>query len=359
MTTLYQSLRERAQKSPKDQFMAVPIVPPLGMMIAAAEMTDVFRPGDQLWEYFENYDTEHDLNGIYVDQGLISRFGIQKAFVIACLADIWGACLEGVDIWLQDRGRSGHFDANRKEELIHYVPDRCPPGGWPLTKEEATDEHKLAGRCATEPFSAAYTAWWGDYDRERVMIAPKRLPYRVATIAARADLSVAALLEVPDAIALSKTPFIPCWTKDSYYADEETYELVVAAMWRGAVAWLLGEEHPEAVDFPFHPTTQAVILSNFANRERVFYAKIERFFYDLPYQSFEIETEKAKLSFEAKDGVTSFRYQQLDGPRRVQCEGISLRVGKDNSGFGAILRSVCRQKITRISALPLKAPDQK
>jgi hypothetical protein len=356
MTTLYQSLRERAEKHSKDQFLAVPIVPPLGMMIAAAETTDVFREGDQLWDYFEKYDDERDRDDLFLDEGLVARFGVQKAFVIACLADLWGASLQGVDIWLQDRGRSNLAD-RKGEDLIYYPPDRCPPGGWPLKKEDTTEEHKAYGRCVTEPFRSVYTSWWGDYNRDRVMIAPRRLPYRVCTIAARAHLSAAALLEVQDAVAIGKTPFIPCWTKDNYHDDEESYELVVAAMWRGAITWLLSEDQPEPDDFPFHPMQQAVVLSIMAYDAREFYSRVDNFFMKLPCNRFSVMTDKAVLSFAASDGYSSFWYQEGgDSKRMVRSEGIVLRVGKDTSGLSELLRRVCSQKIERIEAIPATVP---
>jgi hypothetical protein len=356
MTTLYESLRERAEKHSKDQFLAVPIVPPLGMMIAAAETTDVFREGDQLWDYFEKYDDERDRDDLFLNEGLVARFGVQKAFVIACLADIWGACLQGVDIWLQDRGRSNLGD-RKGEDLIYYPPDRCPSGGWPLKKEDATDEHKAYGRCATEPFRSVYTSWWGDYNRDRVMIAPRRLPYRVCTIAARAHLSVAALLEVQDAVAIGKTPFIPCWTKDNYYDEEESYELVIAAMWRGAITWLLSEDQSEPDDFPFQPMQQAVILSHMAYDARAFYSRIDNFFMKLPCNRFSVMTDKGVLSFAADDGYSSYWYQEVgDSKRMIRNEGLVLRVGKDTSGLTEMLRRVCGQKIERIEAIPTTVP---
>ncbi len=355
--TLCQSLRERAEEHPKDQFLAVPIIPPLGMMIAAAETQNVFREGDQLWEYFENYDDERDRADIFVDDGLIARFGVQKAFVIACLADIWGATLEGVDIWLTDRGRSGQFDGKKSEDLIYYVPEHLPPGGWPETKEQVTVEHNVHGRCTTEPFKAVSTAWIGDYDRETVMIAPRRLPYRVCTIAARATLSVSSLLDVQEAIAIGKAPFVPGWSKAGYWDEEETQELVIAAMWRSAIAWLLSEEQPEPDDFPFHPMQQAVILSNMAYQTQVFYTRVDNFFAKFPFNRFCINTDKAMLSFAADKGFSSYWYQEGgDSKRFIRNEGLVLRVGKDKSGLTQLLRKMCRQKITHIEAIPTSVP---
>lgn len=352
MTNLYETLRERARKFAKDQFIAVPIEPSLGMMIAAAETTDVFADGDQLWHYFTSYEQEHDVDSIFVDPGLIARFGVQKAFAIACLADMWGACVDGTQSWLTTRSRGAIVSEHRKEDLLYYLPDRCPKGGWPLTKDQVSDEHKAFGRCTTELFTSNYMFWW-NYDADVSAIAPRRLTYSAGWNAQRIMLSVSAFLEVDDAIDLAKTPFIPGWTKDAYYDDEESSLLVLAAMWRGAVAWLLSDEHPDGVAFPYHPDCQAVILSNMAYRHREFYDGIEKFFEGFPYHRFAIFTDKAMLAFAAENGEASYWYEEAEGNAHIRKEGLRLRVGADDAELRKLLLRVFRNKVNKVEARPL------
>jgi hypothetical protein len=276
--SIYSDLRERALKTPNSQFLKVPIVPSLGMVIAAAKATDVFRPGDAVTDYIASYEADYGSSGenIYAHPDLVSRFGMQRAYCLAVIADTWSNCLLGVDNWLTSRARHSRAP-NGGEDLIYFLPDHCPVSGYPATKAECTDEHVQHSRCITEPFKAHGVEWY-HLDRDTMMVVPRRLPYYAANVAARVDLSAASFLDFSDVMDWEKVPYVPNYSKDGAFTDEERYELLVAVIWRACIKWLLSEEQDDATKFPMHPGAQAVIISNAIYRHSNIYRHIDKFF---------------------------------------------------------------------------------
>jgi hypothetical protein len=350
MPTDYQSLRERALKSPTSQFLHVPIIPSLGMIAAAADATDVFFEGDRLWQWFDSYEQERDLEGIHVDPGLIERYGIQKAFVMACLADLWGEMLDGVEAMLTMRSRN----PRSAKDLIYFLPDRCPPGGWPKDKEAFTDTHKAHARYTSEPFSTYWTTWHR-LDDETEAVAPRRLPESVAQGAARAYLSVGTFMQFQDIVKLAGAPYVAGMTKEGYFMDDEVHLLVLSAMWRAAIAWLEGDLE-DAVEFPFHPDCQAEILTHMVFSHRELWRKVDDFISKTPFNRFAVYAKGSMLSFTTTDGKSSFWYQESDRDKLVRSEGLRLRVGRDRSGLADLLHRMSKRNVWKVEAIGIDAP---
>jgi hypothetical protein len=350
MTNLYTPYRERAQKHPNAQFTRVPIIPSLGMIAAAAEANDVFLEGDHLWQWFESYEDERDLETIHVDRGLIDRYGAQKAFVMACLADLWGAMLEGVEHWLTMRARN----PRQAEDVIHYLPDQCPPGGWPLDKAACTDAHLAHARFLSEPFTTYWTSWQG-LDPDLDAVVPSRLPESVAQGAARSYLSVGTFMTFQDICKLSDAPYIPGMTRDAYFTDEESHLLVLSAMWRAAIAWLADGDMEDAVPFPYHPDAQAEILTHMVFAHGGLWRKVDDFISRTPFDRFAVHGKGVMLSLATADGKSSYWYEEADG-RMVRSEGLNLRVGRDLSGLENLLRRVSANDIHLVEAFPVGTP---
>ncbi|MCZ7861881.1 hypothetical protein O9X98_10880 [Agrobacterium salinitolerans] len=350
MTTIYHSYRDRSLKYPNSQFLQVPVVPSLGMIAAAAEATDIFLEGDHLWQWFDSYEEERDLETIHVDAGLIGRYGVQKAFAMACLADLWGAMLEGVEHWLTMRARN----PRSAEDLIHYLPDHCPKGGWPIDKAACTEAHRIHARFSSEPFSAYWTAWQG-IDPEHDAVVPRRLPESVAQGAARTYLSVGTYMTYQDIFKLSACPYVPGMTKEAYFMDEEAHLLVLSAMWGAAIAWLTEGDMEDAVPFPYHPAAQAEILTHMVFAHDNLWRKVDDFIRKTPFDRLSVHVKGAMLSIATTDGKSSYWYQESGG-RMVRHEGLSLRVGRDRSGLGGLLRRVSRMDVKTVEAIPLGAP---
>lgn len=351
MTTIYHSLRERALKHPQSQFLHVPVIPSLGMIAAAAEATDVFFEGDRLWHWFDSYEHERDIETVHVDAGLIERFGIQKAFVMACLADLWGAMLEGVEHWLTMRARNPRSG----DDLLYYLPDRCPPGGWPSDKTACTEDHRQHARYISEPFTTYWTTWQGQ-DPDRDAVVPRRLPECVAQGASRAYLSVGTFMTFIDIFKLSATPYVPGMTKDHVFLDDETHLLVLSAMWRAAIGWLTEGDMEDAVEFPYHPDTQAEVLTHMMFRHAPLWRKVDDFIRKTPFNRFAVYAEGSMLSFATDEGKSSFWYKESLGERHVRSEGVRLRVGRDHSGLEALLRRIASMEVRTVEAIGLDVP---
>lgn len=354
--SIYSDLRERALKIPNSQFIKVPLVPSLGMALAAANATDVFKPGDVLMDYFASYEADYGSSGenIYAHPDLVSRFGLQQAYCLAVIADTWSNCLLGVDLWLQSRARNGRGN-QAGEDLIYYTPDRCPSFGYPATKAECTDEHRAHSRCTTEPFKAHSTDWYS-LDRETMTVAPRRLPYYAANCAARTDLSAASFLEFSDVIDFSNVPYVPHYSYEGAFTDEERYELLISAIWRECIAWLMSSVQEEAVPFPMHPDAQAVIISNMIFRHSDIYRHIEKFFDGHPYDRITIEGQDSLLTITAYEGKSSYWYQESNTDRILRSEGLVLQNGYDQSGLRETLLKIASKPIKRVEAIPLSEP---
>lgn len=338
----YENLRERAKKHPTSQFVRLPVVPSLGMIVAAGDTSDVFNEGDNLWEWFEPYADEHDADSLKVHPDLVERFGLQKAFALACIADLWGLAIEGVEFWRRDRSRN----PATPDDLIHYIPDRCPEGGWPKDKAQCTDEHKAHARMSSEPFSTYWTSWQG-IDPEIETVAPRRLPSQAARWIAHSYLSVDSWMETQDAVALGKAPYVPHWTGEGSFIEEERYALLLAAIWRGAVGYLVGDDTSDGTPFPFHDDTQAVIVSNIVFRQPSLRRSHEKFIDGAPFDRFCVTTERSMISIATDGGLTSFWYQDLSGGRITRIEGVKLHCGRDRSGLTELLTKVCAAPVVK------------
>lgn len=354
--SIYSDLRERALKTPNSQFLKVPLVPSLGMVLAAAKATDVFRPGDAVTDYIASYEADYGSSGenIYAHPDLVARFGMQKAYCLAVIADTWSNCLLGVDNWITSRARHSR-SPNGGDDLIYFIPDRCPPAGYPATKAECTDEHIQHSKCTIEPFKAHGVDWYY-LDRATMTVAPRRLPYYAANVAARVDLSVASFLDFSDVLDWEKVPYVPNYSKDGAFTEEERYELLVAAIWRACIAWLLSDEQEDATAFPMHPDAQAVIISNAVYRLSDIYRHIDKFFDKHPFNRISITTDNALLTIATSEGKSSYWYQDSATDVLVRKEGLRLQNGYDESGLREILSKIAQKPIRSVEAIPLSEP---
>ena len=351
--SIYSDLRERALKSPNSQFLKVPLVPSLGMVLAAAKATDVFRPGDAVTDYIASYEVDYGSSGenIYAHPDLVAKYGMQTAYCLVVIADTWSNCLLGVDHWLTSRARHSRAP-NGDEDLIYFLPDRCPPSGYPPTKGECTQEHVDHSRCTKEPFKSHGVDWYY-LDRDTMTVAPRRLPYYAANVAAGVDLSAASFLEFSDIMDWDKVPYVPNYSKDGAFTDEERYELVISAIWRACIEWLLSDDQNDATEFQMHPHAQAVIISNALYRRSDINRHIDNFFERHPYNRISITTDRALLTIATTDGKSSFWYQEPATDVLIRKEGLLLQNGYDQSGLREILSKIAQQPIKNVEAIPV------
>lgn len=350
---IYQSTREYARKLPNSQFIQVPIKVSLGMALAALEATDVFQPGDRLKDYFVSWEYEHSHpeDRLFLSEELVSRFGKQDAFCLQAIADTWSNCLVGIETWLEARKRNPR-GREGVEDLVYFLPDRCPPGGYPPSKEHVTPEHEAFAQCTKEPFAANSTLWYGTYKGDRY-VAPKRLPYYAANVAKAMPLTGASFLEFGDMVDWKHLPFVPLWTKTGAFIDEEREELIIAAIWRACIEWLLSDEQKEPVYFPYHDDRQAIIVANEVQRHDEIWRAIPDFFKNYPYSQIEIETESAHLNVATTAGKTAFYYREKEGHYNASFQGVSLDLGPGHSDFASMIKRIGLQKIVAAKAEPL------
>lgn len=355
--SIYSDLRERALKTPNSQFIKVPTSPSLGMVLAAAHATDVFRPGDTLWEYFSPFEDEYGDSGdnIYVDVSLVEKYGLQKAYCLSVIADTWSNCLLGLESWQTSRARNSNVSKNG-EDLVYYLPDTCPADGYPMQKSDCTDAHRQHARCSTEPFKGYYADWYS-LDRETMFVAPRKLPYHAANVAARADLSVASFLEFADVLDSAKVPYVPNFSYDGPFTEDERGELLVAVIWRAGISWLLSEDQPDAIAFPRHPFSQAAIISNEMFRRYDLWNKVDKFIGNHPYRQIDIHAATARLTMGSNEGRSFYRYEDYGTGRVIQAEGLILSNGYDQSGLRELLLRLSMMPIKRIDAMPLNCSD--
>lgn len=338
MTNKFKALQERILEHPGSQFVEVPIIPSVGMMAAAAEASNIFLEDDRLFQW--STPTSQRVISIQLLWTLVS---LSEAVVMDCLADLWGALLDGAESWLRSRARN----PIGSDDLIAYLPDRCPSGGWPMKKEQCCDAHRVHGKPTAEPFTTYWTAW-SRHDPEMTTMVPRRLPEAVAKNAERAYLSAGAYMQFPDVVDLSKAPFVPFWTKEAYFMEEERHLLILSAMWRAAIEWLAEGDMEDAVDFPYQPEAQAIILTNMFFKHERLWRKVEAYIQSDAYTHFIVQTDVALLIFSAADGKVSYRYQE--GDQLIKNDGLRLRVGTDRSGLEALLAKVARQKVEKVEA---------
>lgn len=353
---IYDDLRERALKTPNSQFIKVPITPSIGMILAAADATDVFRPGDTLWHYFSPFEEEYGASeeNIYLHPSVVARFGPQKAYVMAIIADTWSNCLEGMNQLFTSRARNprGFKD---KEDILTILPDRCPAGGYPETKADCTDEHRASVKCRQEPFKGFYLDWY-NLDRETMFVAPRNLPYYAANVAARLSLSPASFLEFSDVLDYRKIPFVPFFSYEGAFTEEERGELLIAVIWRACMDWLLQENREDAEPFPRHNLVQSVLISNMLFRHHDLWRHVPDFFDKFPFNRIAIYTDRALLTIASPDGETSYSYEERGSDRRIQSYGIVLNNGYDQSGLWELLSKMSSMKIEKVEAIPLSEP---
>jgi hypothetical protein len=350
---IYQSVRDDARKLPNSQFLQVPLKPSLGMALSALNVSDVFRPGDRLKDYFISWEVEHSHpeDRLFLPECLVSRFGKQDAFCLQAIADTWSHCLTGVEVWMESRKRNPRTGAG-VDDLIYFVPDRCPEDGYPRSKEETTPEHEAFARCSKEPFAANSTSWYGLHKGGRY-VAPKRLPSYAAGVAKSLPLTGASFLEFSDMVDWKTLPFVPLWTKVGAFIDEEREELILAAIWRGCVAWLLSDDQGDDVPFPDHEDRQAIIIANELQRHDAIWRAIPDFFKHHPYSLVELETHSATLVIATGDGRTSFSYKEIDSPYKATFDGVRLDLSPGHSNFATFVRMIAGQKIASARAKPL------
>jgi hypothetical protein len=338
MNRVLQKIHEVNAKLPADSpAVAVPVVPALGMMEAAADAADVFLEGDRaggwLLPAMEALERVPDPGG-----DLIGRFGEQRAFELAVMAEFWAGCIAGLDEWTRKRGYQGS-DA-MVDGWFSPIMDRCPPGGWPMTKDGLDEERENFWKTLKGgPFlHDSFLVPW--IDRDELRIAPKRCASIMAMRAAQRELLFDFVFSIEDTVDFQRIPFVPGRTIEHRFDYEERHYVLAAAAWRGAVSWLLGAERPNPEPMPVPPDAPGVHLSRlvYHNAERKT-VDVSGFWSDGPYAKIVLTTEEARLELLA-EGVSTRATASLPGGRFFEMSGFDVRLPWVEDELARLVRSV-------------------
>lgn len=297
----YATLREFNEKRRLTDYLAMPVVPSVEMMLAAADRRDVFRPGDRLTDYIVRWDWEPHEKPPHVPEALVAEFGRQRAFEICVLADAWAGCVEGFGEWQRRRGREG--SSPFVDSWLKALPVRCPDGGWPETKELATQEHVQYSACVPVVCASDHHLWWREAELAGGFHGPARCVSIMALRARQKESSAALFCSFEELVDNDLLPYVPGYCKDHYFDDEERAALVVAAMWDSAVEAFKNGSAYRAV--PSDDINHAARLQEIMGRCSRYRQAWRDFYTHAPYRQMSVRTEHGRLDVEVTDrGVT-------------------------------------------------------
>lgn len=324
MSRLLARIDEVNAKLPVDSTaVAVPVVPTVGMMEAAADATNVFLEGDRVGDWLlpamEAIERVPDPGG-----DLVARFGERRAFELAVMAELWAGCIDGLDEWTRRRGYRG--SDRMIDAWFSPLMDRCPPGGWPATKEELDEERDgFQAKFRSGPFSHdSYMVPWTE--RDEIRVAPRRCASIMALRAAQRELLFDFVFSIDEVVDFARMPFVPGRTVEHRFDDEERHHVLAAAAWRGAVSWLLEKTGRNPDPMPLPPEASGIFIS------RIVYNNVERtscdvrgFWSNGPYTRALVTAGGASVELVAAEGATKASCV-LPGGRRYEMEGFDVRL---------------------------------
>jgi hypothetical protein len=304
--------------------LVVPIVPTISMMEAAADTRNVFEPGDRLGDWLLPYHEVADETDL-VDPELAERFGTQRAFELHVMAEAWAGCISGLCEWTKKRGIEG---SNKfVDSWLHPELDGCPEEGWPKDKSSITDgcrEH-LSKRLSLPPFTHPQMLI-PQCDLAFVVPGPERCTSIMAMRAGqRQFLMDYYLMGLDDVIAMDRLPFIPGYTIEHRFDDEERHRILASAAWKSAaqVVRTMTSENEDLMPLP--PNGASVFLTRMANQVRSAAREVPDFYKNAPYDTLELSTCDSSLRMSVVDCRIDVHFSDSSG-RSVHYHGWDYRL---------------------------------
>lgn len=328
--------------------VAVPVVPTVGMMEAAADAAGVFLEGDTAGSWLlsplEAIERVPDIGG-----DLVERFGERRAFELAVMAELWAGCIDGLDEWTRRRGYQGS-DA-MVDGWFSPVMDRCPPGGWPMAKDDLDEERRDFWKMLKGgPFvHDSHLVPWADMDELR--IAPRRCASIMALRAAQRELLFDFVFSMDDVVDFGPMPFVPGRSVEHRMDDEERHHVLAAAAWRGAVSWLLGDMTRNPDPMPLPPEASGVFLSRlvYQNAERSS-VDISGFWSKGPYTKAVLTAPGARLELVA-EGASTTASVLMPGGRSLEMSGFDVRLPWVEEDLRRFVRDISRLGSARLEVI--------
>jgi hypothetical protein len=320
--TDYAKLRKfNARLGDDPRFLGLPLVPSIEMMLAAANRTKVYRPGDRLADYLVPWDFEPDDKPPVLPRALENTYGRQMAFVLCTLADAWAGCMAGFREWTERRGRES--ETPFVNSWLRALPTGCPEGGWPESREVSTEAHESHSKSVdTRTTPQAGFAWW-ELDKNTTMPGPS-LCLGIMALRSRQRESTTLLFgSFDELVDHSRLPYVPGYTKDHYVDEEEASAMLISAMWDAAVQHLLvNDTH---TPFPFEDQGHAALLVEALSHGRRYRENWSSFYSDAPFREASMTTRHA-------------RFHAAVGPQGIDWEGEDMETGTVIGRKGADLR---------------------
>ena len=325
--------------------LVVPIIPTISMMEAAADASDVFRPGDRLGEWLlPEAEVAEGLE--LVDPVLAERHGKQRAFELHVMAEAWAGCISGLREWSRKRGIEGSttfVDGWFRPEL-----DRCPATGWPQDRNGLDDSHRslLSARAGLAPFTHD-ELMIPHADLAFVMPAPARCASIMAMRGGQREfLMEYYLMGLDDVIAMDRLPFVPGYTIEHRFDDEERHRILAAAAWRAAAEAVRSIADGEKAErMPLPPRAAAVYLTRLAKHVPGMSRQVANFFRNAPYGGITFSTDAATLALQARGSILDVRYDGPDG-RSMLASGWDFRL----PSISDLLMNIVREMVSESEA---------
>jgi hypothetical protein len=343
-----------ARLKPEAESLVVPIIPTISMMEAAADARDIFVPGDRLADWLLPEEEVGD--GIeLVDPELADRVGKQRAFELHVMAEVWAGAISGLREWSRKRGIEGSSKFN--DGWFRPELDRCPHGGWPKDREGIDDSHRavLAARANFAPFRHEEVLF-PHADLAFVMPAPTRCSSIMAMRSGqRQFLMEYYLMGLEDVIAMERLPFIPGYTIEHKFDDEERPRILAAGAWRAAANAVRNLSDDE-VAMPLPPRAASVFLTRLADHVRGISHKVPHFFKNAPYGGITFSSSKATLSVASKGTMIEMQYEEKNG-KSTQSSGWDFRLPTTSDLLMNLVREMVSESETEIEVTLIAGPS--
>jgi hypothetical protein len=133
------------------------------------------------------------------------------------------------------------------------------------------------------------------------------------------------LIGLDDVIAMDRLPFIPGYTIEHRFDDEERHRILAAAAWRAAAAAVRSIEEGDNSMMPLPPRAASVYLTRLAQHVHGVSRRITNFFRDAPYGGLVFSSASATLSLRSRGTALDVLYEGRDG-RGMQSSGWDFRL---------------------------------
>jgi hypothetical protein len=328
-------------------FLGLPFVPSVEMMLAAANRRDVYRPGDRLADYIVSWDFEPDDKPPVLPQGLVDTYGQQMAFVLCTLSDAWAGCLAGFREWIGQRGNEG--ETRFVTSWMRALPTRCPVGGWPETKDASTEAHEAHAKSVdteTTPKNG-FRSW--ELDKNTMLAGPSLCLNIMALRARQRDSTTLLFGSFDELVDHDKLPYVPGYTRDHPFDDEDRSAVLISAMWDAAVQQLLGND--SHTPFPLEAQGHAALLVDALSHGRG--NRWSSFYSDAPFREVSMTTAHARFKATIGTKGVDWEGEESETGTFIRRRGADLRYPHEAALFRSMLELFDTHERTGYASVPL------